>query len=80
MKSITYRAAIWTSDDGQYQIALTCPDESRFPADALMERAREEAANNEVTGGRITIGEWSEDCVTDAHASRMVSAGFSRMN
>jgi hypothetical protein len=62
----TYRAAYWLKNDGQREVVLTAPEHADLSDDELMAEAEQEARNpagmnGRTDGGRIVIGEWTED-------------------
>ena len=53
-----YRAAVWTSDDGQSEVDLTTPEQSSLSDDDLLAAGRARAEETGLKGGAIAIAEW----------------------
>ena len=59
----TFRAAYWISGDRQGEVLLTGPEHATFSEDLLLDVARAEMVNAEITeadGGAIEIGAWDD--------------------
>jgi len=62
---VTYRAAVWTSDDKKVKICLTSPEEAHLGDDYLIAAAKAKAPWEKsdwcyTTAGVITVQEWQD--------------------
>ncbi len=70
--TMTYRAAYWTSDDGQADVRLTGPEQSTLPDSELLAAAYAEAERGDLdlSTGHIAIGEWVKQTAPHPRRSR----------
>jgi hypothetical protein len=60
MVASTYRAAIWTSEDGQADMVMTAQEDAHRRSDvALLALGRREATEQELDPDLVEIGEWT---------------------
>ena len=55
----TYRAAIWTSEDGQADMIMTAPEDAYRTDSALLALGRIEATEQGLDPDLVEIGEWT---------------------